>query len=77
MDRGELRLNWKSSGGSVWQWVLQKKTAGHWLTEILAGAKSGETIQSGPAMPLPEAALLFAVDRFGNVSNGATYRQAP
>jgi uncharacterized lipoprotein YddW (UPF0748 family) len=77
LDRGELRLNWKSSGGSVWQWVLQKKTAGHWLTEILAGAKSGETIQSGPAMPLPEAALLFAVDRFGNVSNGATYRQAP
>jgi uncharacterized lipoprotein YddW (UPF0748 family) len=77
LEQGELKLNWKSSGGTVWQWVLQKKAAGRWSTEILAGAKTGATIQSGPAMPLPEAVALFAVDRFGNVSSGATYRQGP
>jgi len=75
--QGELKLNWKSSGRAVWQWVLQKKSAGHWATEILPGAKTGETIPSSPAMPLPEAVALFAVDRFGNVSGAATYRPTP
>jgi uncharacterized lipoprotein YddW (UPF0748 family) len=75
LEGGELRLTWKSGGGAVHQWVLQKKTGGHWTTEILAGAKTGETIKPGPAMTLPKAIALFAVDRFGNVSGGATYRQ--
>jgi len=75
--QGELKLTWESNSNTVWQWVLQKKAAGHWATEILAGIRTGETIQSGPAMPLPEAVTLFAVDRFGNVSRGAIYRQAP
>lgn len=75
LEQGELKLNWKSGGGAVWQWVLQKEAAGHWATEILAGDKTGETIQSGPARPLPAAVALFAVDRLGNVSSGAMYRQ--
>jgi hypothetical protein len=72
-EGGQLRLTWKSSGPAVWQWVLQKKTSGHWTTEILAGAKTGETIKPSPAMTLPEAVALFAVDRFGNASGGVTY----
>jgi hypothetical protein len=71
LEGGELKLNWNSSGGAVWQWVLQKKTGGHWTTEILAGAKTGETIKPGPGKILPEAVALFAVDRFGNASIGA------
>jgi uncharacterized lipoprotein YddW (UPF0748 family) len=72
-EGGELKLTWKSSGGAVWQWVLQKKTGGHWTTEILAGAKTGETIKPGPATALPEAVALFAVNRFGNASGGTIY----
>jgi uncharacterized lipoprotein YddW (UPF0748 family) len=68
---GELTLNWRPSGGAVWQWVLQKKSGVHWTSDILAGAKTNETIKPGPAMPLPEAVALFAVDRFGNLSSGA------
>jgi uncharacterized lipoprotein YddW (UPF0748 family) len=73
----ELRLNWKPSGGAVWQWVLQKRIAGHWATEILAGTKTGETIPSSPSSALLEEVALFAVDRFGNASVAATYRPAP
>jgi uncharacterized lipoprotein YddW (UPF0748 family) len=71
---GELKLAWRSKGGLVWQWVLQKKRGGHWSTEILAGAKTGETIKGSPGAPLPEAVALFAVDRFGNLSQRAMYR---
>jgi len=77
LEGGALRLTWKSSGRAVWQWVLQKKTGGHWTTEILAGTKTGETIKPAPATALPEAVALFAVDRFGNASGAAMYRQAP
>ncbi len=77
MDRGKLKLSWKSGGGAVWQWVLQKKIGGHWITEIFPGARTSEKIKAGPAMPLPEVAELFAVDRFGNLSSAASYRKAP
>jgi uncharacterized lipoprotein YddW (UPF0748 family) len=76
VDRGELKLNWKSGGGPVWQWVLQKKAAAGWTTEILPDVKTNETIRSGPATPLPQAVTLFAVDRYGNMSSGAIYRAA-
>ena len=75
MNRGAWELNWRSAGGAVWQWVLQKKSAGHWTTEILPGTRTGETIKPAPAMPLPETAVLFAVDRFGNMSSAATSRR--
>jgi hypothetical protein len=77
LEGGDLKLTWNSSGGPVWQWVLQKKTGGHWSTEILAGTKTGETIKSGPTKTLPEAVALFAINRFGNASSGTTYRQTP
>jgi uncharacterized lipoprotein YddW (UPF0748 family) len=77
LDGGELKLTWQPSGGAVWQWVLQKKTAGHWTTEILAGARTAETIKASPAMALPETVALFAVNRFGNMSGSAIYRQEP
>ena len=75
LARDELELNWKFRGGAVWQWVLQKKAGGHWTTEILAGAKTGETIKSGPGLALPETVALFAVDHFGNMSGAAYYRE--
>jgi hypothetical protein len=71
---GEWKLDWRSSGGIVWQWVLQKKSGSHWSTEILPGAKTSETIKPGPGRPLPEEVALFAVDRFGNISGG-TFRK--
>ncbi|HEV7927422.1 MAG TPA: family 10 glycosylhydrolase, partial [Verrucomicrobiae bacterium] len=77
VEEGRLKLSWGSASNTVWQWVLQKKVAGHWTAEIMAGMKAGETFQSGPATPLPEAVALYAVDRFGNVSRAANYRQAP
>jgi uncharacterized lipoprotein YddW (UPF0748 family) len=70
---GELKLRWRSSSGEVWQWVLQKKSGGHWTTEILAGDDTTETIKPGPATPWPDEVALFAVDRFGDISGGAVY----
>jgi len=70
---GELKLDWRANGGPIWQWVLQTKCVGHdWITEILPGAKTSETLKAGPAKPLPEAVALFAVDRFSNLSSSAT-----
>jgi uncharacterized lipoprotein YddW (UPF0748 family) len=77
LEGGDLKLSWNSGGGAVWQWVLQKKTGGHWSTELLAGVKTGEMIKPGPAKTLPEAVALYAIDRFGNTSLGAIYRQPP
>ena len=68
---GGLKLDWRSGGGAVWQWVLQKKSGGHWSTEILAGGQTSETINPGPGALPPQAIALFAVDRFGNLSSGA------
>jgi hypothetical protein len=70
-------LDCRSSGGGVWQWVLQKKSGGHWTTEILADAKTSETVKPAPDRPLPEEVAVFAVDRFGNMSSGAFYRKEP
>ena len=64
----ELKLNWQSTGGSVWLWVLQKKAAGHWTTEILPGTTACQTITAGPAAPLPREIALSAVDRCDDMS---------
>jgi uncharacterized lipoprotein YddW (UPF0748 family) len=71
-EGGALKLAWKSNGGAVWQWVLQKKTSARWTTEILPGEKTSETIKSTPTGSLPETIALFAVNRFGNISVGVT-----
>jgi uncharacterized lipoprotein YddW (UPF0748 family) len=70
------KLNGRPKSGAVQEWVLQKEAGGQWTTEILPGDKTSETIEPGPAMPLPDTVALFAVDRFGNLSRGATCRQA-
>ncbi len=75
-DRGELNLNWQSTNGPVWQWVLQKKAAGLWTTEILPAQTTSLTIQAGPAN-MPEVIALSAVNRFGNLSTAAIWRGSP
>src|SRR5208283_490766 len=75
-DRGELNLNWQSTNGPVWQWVLQKKAAGLWTTEILPAQTTSLTIQAGPAN-MPEVIALSAVNRFGNLSTAAIWQRAP
>jgi uncharacterized lipoprotein YddW (UPF0748 family) len=70
---GEMKLDWRSNGAGVWQWVLQKKFGRRWTTEILAGAKTSEKIKPGPGAPLPEAVALYAADRFGNLSIATLY----
>ncbi|HTA29613.1 MAG TPA: family 10 glycosylhydrolase [Candidatus Cybelea sp.] len=77
VNAGELKLNWKSSGLAIWQWVLQKKSGGHWAAEILPGVKTSESIPAGPGGTLPETVMLFAIDRFGNISSGAIHRATP
>jgi hypothetical protein len=68
-ERGQLKLEWKSSGGASWQWVVQKKIGGKWAAEILPEEKTSETIKAD----LPEAVAVTAVNRFGNMSPPTTY----
>lgn len=70
----ELRLTWKSGRGTVWQWVLQKKTNGRWSTEILPAAKTEETIKPGPGEALPDHVTLCGVHRLGNMGSVAEYQ---
>ena len=77
LDRGELKLNWKSSGGAISRWVLQKKAGGHWTTEILGGNKTSEAIKANSGQSLPESVALHAIDRLGNMSSGAMYHKVP
>jgi uncharacterized lipoprotein YddW (UPF0748 family) len=68
-ERVQLKLEWKSSGGASWQWVVQKKIGGKWAAEILPEEKTSETIKAD----LPEAVAVTAVNRFGNMSPPTTY----
>jgi uncharacterized lipoprotein YddW (UPF0748 family) len=68
-ERGELKLEWKSSGDAPWQWVVQKKTDGNWAAEILPEEKTSETIKAD----LLEVVAVAAVNRYGNMSPPATY----
>jgi uncharacterized lipoprotein YddW (UPF0748 family) len=68
-ERGELKLEWRSSGGAPWQWVVQKKVAGKWTAEILPEGKTSEIITAY----LPEAIAIAAVNRYGNMGPPATY----
>jgi uncharacterized lipoprotein YddW (UPF0748 family) len=71
-ERGELKLEWQSSGGAPWQWVVQKKIHGRWTAEILPREKTSEIITAD----LPEAVAISAVNRYGNVGPAATYQAA-
>ena len=77
LEDGALQLTWKSSAGPVRQWVLQKKTNGHWSTEILPESKMEETIKPGPGDALPDYVALFGVSRLSNLSEEAAYRVSP
>lgn len=62
---GAGRLEWQGGGGqpAAW-WVLQTRTGGGWITQILPGATRQWRLESGP----PDLAALRAVDRLGNLS---------
>ena len=72
-NRGTISLEWRDAGGGkMKQWILQKKVAGVWVTELLAGEQSGVTVPgdfSGVAVT--------AVDRFGNTSVPAMLEIVP
>jgi len=76
LTHDELKLSWQSAGGPVRLWVLQKRTAGHWTTEILPGTMTAQTITAGPAAPLPAEIALSAVDCFDDLSEPALFHAA-
>ena len=71
---GELALSWKSTNAPVSQWVVQKRTGGHWSTEILAPAKTSETLPDGAGALLPDAVAVSAVNHYGEVGPPAIFR---
>jgi hypothetical protein len=68
-ERGELTLEWKSSGGAPWQWVVQKKVGNNWTAEILPAETTSETIKAD----LPQVVAVAVVNRYGTMSSPATY----
>ncbi len=60
----EVKVKWKSNL-TPWQWVVQAKINGQWLTEILPGEKKERVYKTSP---LPQSVFVSAVDRLGNVS---------
>jgi hypothetical protein len=75
--RNELDLNWKSTNGTAWRWVLQKKTGGHWASEILPATTTSLVLKAAAATNLPGAIALSAVDRYGNLSPAAIFHTPP
>ena len=58
-----LRVRWEASGTEkTWLWVLQTRTGGTWITEILPAAQTSRIWTRPP----PEVIALMAVDRNGN-----------
>jgi uncharacterized lipoprotein YddW (UPF0748 family) len=71
-----LELNWKPANGLPWQWVLQKKTARHWTSEILPSRTTSLVLKAATATNLPTSIALSAVDRYGNLSPAAIFHTA-
>jgi uncharacterized lipoprotein YddW (UPF0748 family) len=71
-ERGELKLEWRSSGGAPWLWVVQKKVNGRWTVEILPEEKVSKIITAD----LPDAVAISAVNRYENMGPPATYHAA-
>jgi uncharacterized lipoprotein YddW (UPF0748 family) len=72
-SRHELKLAWREDyPAKVWQWVVRKKTAGVWSTEILPGDQMGETVRATGKQALPDTIVVTAVNRYGNASEPAT-----
>ena len=75
--RGELNLSWKPANGTDCQWVLQRKSAGRWTTEILPPQSMSVSIKAATVADLPEMVTLSAVNRYGNLSPCAVFRAQP
>jgi uncharacterized lipoprotein YddW (UPF0748 family) len=72
--RQNMRLAWRENYPvKVWQWVVRKKIAGHWTTQILPGTEVTEEIRKQGTMPLPESIAVCAVNRYGNLSEPAVF----
>ncbi len=67
----EIRLNWKNTGiERAFCWVLQVRRGKEWTTEILPGDSSSRKLASQP-----DALVLRAADRSGNLSQPASLRR--
>ncbi len=70
----QLVIGWEAKDGThPRQWVVQKKSAGEWTTEILPGTQT--KIVFAADATLPEALAITAVDRFGNTGPTAVLRK--
>jgi uncharacterized lipoprotein YddW (UPF0748 family) len=74
--RRELKLNWQEDSGAPWQWVIRKKSAGRWTTEILPGEQTREVVPGGAGSALPEIIEVSAVNRYGAESEAAVVNTA-
>ncbi len=75
-SRTQLKLSWKQADGPVWQWVLQKKAAGQWTTEILPAETTSAVVKTA-ATNMPALIALSAVNRYGNLSPASIIRGQP
>jgi uncharacterized lipoprotein YddW (UPF0748 family) len=69
-ENAAWKLSWEPDGKEkVWQWVLQTRTNGRWLTQVIPGEQTSWVLLSSGA-PIERVAL-SAVDRNGNQSRPA------
>jgi len=69
--RGQLKIQWKSTSGQVWQWLLREKISGDWVTELLPRETTLRLFDSRGAMP--RIVSVCAVNRFGNIGPAAVF----
>jgi uncharacterized lipoprotein YddW (UPF0748 family) len=69
MPSGEMMVDFDPARGetSPWQWVLQTRTAGGWVTQILPGGQNTHLL-AGRGEKSPSEVWIYAVGRTGNIS---------
>lgn len=75
-SRREMKLSWTDITGTVWQWVVWKKSGTHWSTEILPAGQTKEIVPIRSGFMRPDVIEVAAVSRYGNVSEAAVFNTA-
>jgi uncharacterized lipoprotein YddW (UPF0748 family) len=74
----DLKIHWEAPASEkVWQWVLQKRVAGEWTTEILPADKTALTLKTSGDGKLPDVVAVVALNRYGVASSPAIAENKP
>lgn len=71
---GQMKLEWDTPElDNIWQWLVQKRVNGTWVSAVFPVTQTEESIDSQTASALPDAVAVTALNRYGIASSPAIF----